>query len=253
MLKQMGDGLFVGDRRCRRARVDVRGRRRAATVTLLLVDCEMPGMDGFMLVEKMRERALLARAHIIMLTSAGQLGDIARCRQLNIGHYLVKPVRQADLRDAMLGMFGGGERAAPSTKAPRSLRGRIVRRAVADSRRRRQPGEPATDAGHAQATQPQRHASSATARKRSTRLAASAFDLVLMDIQMPVMDGLDATAAIRERERATNTHVRIIALTAHAMQGDKERFLAAGMDGYMSKPIVRAELMAALAAAQQVR
>jgi CheY-like chemotaxis protein len=218
-------------------------------VTLLLVDCEMPGMDGFTLVEKMRERAMLSRAHIIMLTSAGQLGDIARCRQLKIGHYLVKPVRQADLRDAMLVVFGGGEQAVPSIEVahplePVSSDGRlrilvaednVVNQKVMQAMLKRL-NHSVTIVGNGQ--------------EAVDAVAASTFDLVLMDIQMPVMDGLDATAAIRERERATNSHIPIIALTAHAMQGDKERFLQAGVDGYLSKPIMRPELMAALAAVQ---
>ena len=180
-------------------------------VTLLLVDCEMRGMDGFTLVEKMRERTMLAGAHIIMLTSAGQLGDIARCRQLKINDYLVKPVRRADLRDAMLVIFGGGEQAAPSTKALRSLetvssagRLRILiaednvvnQRVLKGILERLDHG--VTVVGNGQ--------------EAVDAVAVSAFDLVLMDIQMPVMDGLDATAAIRARERATNTHLRIIAL-----------------------------------------
>jgi CheY-like chemotaxis protein len=205
-------------------------------------------MGGFKLVETMRARAMLPRAHIIMLTSAGRLGDVARCRQLEIGHYLVKPVRQADLRDAMLVMFGGGDHVSPSTQVPHSpetvssagLRILIAEDNVVNQRVLQgilvRLNHSITVVGNGQ--------------EAVDAVAVDGFDLVLMDVQMPVMDGLAATAAIRQRERATNTHLRIIALTAHAMQGDKERFLKAGMDDYLSKPIVRADLLAALAAAQ---
>jgi CheY-like chemotaxis protein len=216
-----------------------------AAVAWLLADCEMPAMDGFTLVGNMRDRSIMAGTRVIMLTSAGQFGDIARCRRLKIEGYLVKPVRQAELLEAMLGTLGSVDSPVSPAERPRPsgppLSARQLRILVAEDNVVNQKVLQSM-------LEKLDHVVTVVANGQEVLdvVAADTFDLVLMDVQMPVMDGLTATTAIRERERFTNAHLRIIAVTAHAMQGDRERFLTAGMDGYISKPIAHAELVQAI-------
>jgi two-component system, sensor histidine kinase and response regulator len=204
---------------------------------LLLVDATMPEMDGFALVEYIRQDPQLAPARLIMLTSSGQRGDAARCRQLGVGAYLTKPVGQAELLNAILQVLGGkGEklRDAPPLVTRRTLRegslglrillaednlvnSTLVRRLLEKH-------------GHFVEV-------AMDGRQALSKLATATFDVVLMDVQMPTMDGFGATAAIRAMEKTKGGHVPIIAMTAHAIKGDCERCLASGMDGYLSKPI----------------
>jgi CheY-like chemotaxis protein len=208
----------------------------------------MPLMDGFMLVEQIRKQPTLARTPIIMMTSAGQPGDMARCRQLNVERYLVKPVRHSELRDAILASLSNGADpippqapAAPTAATPPARQLRIL---VADDNVINQKvlKRMLEKLGHVVAL-------AANGQEAIDAVSTETYDVVLMDVQMPVMDGIAATATIRAREQVSHAHMPIVAVTADAMQGDKERFLAAGMDGYISKPIGRAELIATLAAA----
>ena len=217
-------------------------------IAVLLVDCEMPVMDGFTLIERIREHPDIAGIPVIMLTSAGRPDDMSRCRELGIDRYLLKPVRQADLRDSILEILSRGHApiAAPvpavaSTVMPpqRPLR-ILVADDVAVNRTLLQ--RLLEKLGHVVTL-------AANGQEAVDLVSAGIFDLVLMDVQMPVMDGLGSTAAIRQRESSSTTHLPILAVTAHVMPGDKERFLAAGMDGYISKPIGRAELVEAIASA----
>src|SRR6267378_1502128 len=162
---------------------------------LVLTDMHMPGMDGFALVERIRERPELSTATIMMLTSAGHRWDAARCQELGVSAYLLKPIRQSELREAVARVLGAKEK-----------KGHCV--VVAGN------GREALEA-------PEKES----------------FDLVLMDVQMPVMDGFEVTAAIRKREGGKGIRVPVVALTAHAMKGDREKCLAGGMDGYLTKPI----------------
>jgi len=215
--------------------------------SILLVDGHMPAMDGFGLVETMRGEPGLSDTAIIMLTSAGRPEDIARCRRLGLAGYLTKPVRQSDLLDAILRIASGdrprtgripttGRAAGRSRRRLRVLlaEDNLVNRELAISllRKRGHTVSVAVDGRDALAVY--------------DRLGGEAFDVVLMDVQMPVMGGFEATKAIREREKASGYHLPIVAMTAHAMKGDRERCLAAGMDGYVSKPIQEAVLWNAI-------
>jgi signal transduction histidine kinase/DNA-binding response OmpR family regulator len=222
-----------------------------AAVTLLLVDGEMPGMDGFTLVEHVKRQPALAGTLVIMLTSAGQQGDMARCRELGVHRYLLKPVRRTELRDSILAILSGRDDPLvaldPAVTSSATAPARRLRILAADD-------NPVNQRVLQRLLEKLHHVVTLVGNGQEAvdRAAAEEFDLVLMDVQMPVMDGLAATAAIRDRERITNSHLPIIAVTAHAMQGDKERFLSAGMDGYISKPIGRAELIEAIASALAV-
>lgn len=203
---------------------------------LIITDANMPEMDGFMLVDELRGRVDLSETKIMMLTSAGQRGDAARCRQLGIAAYLIKPVVQPQLLDAVLGIIGTPDqsRIEPDLVTRHSLRERRRRLHILlaednpvnqrlASRLIEKRGDRVTVAGNGL------EAVELAARER--------FDMVIMDVQMPHMDGLEATAAIRSRECGTGAHLPIVAMTAHAMTGDREQCLAAGMDDYISKPI----------------
>ena len=210
---------------------------------LVLLDANMPDLDGFSVAAEIGSRAELAGATIMMLTSSGHYGDSARCRELGIAAYLTKPVAQPDLLDSISAVLQGRDRwggpivdrAALATTKVRVLlaEDNLVNCAVAVGLLTRRGHEVVVAANGLEAIE---------------AIGRESFDVVLMDMQMPVMGGLEATARIRERERQSGTHarVRIVALTAHAMQGDRERCLEAGMDGYLAKPIDRFELYAAV-------
>ena len=209
---------------------------------LVLIDAEMPDMDGFAVAEQIRRDPKLAGATIMMLTTTGQTTDAERCRQLNIAAYLTKPVKQSDLFDVIVTALG------TSSLESETTHGRLTTNSDAAGQ-----NAPATNRFlillaedntvnqrvAVRLLQKQGHTVSVAENGREAldRLKQERFDLVLMDVQMPEMDGLEATAAIRDQEMSTGQHLPIIAMTAHAMAGDRERCLEAGMDGYVSKPI----------------
>ena len=218
--------------------------RRGTPFSLVLLDANMPKMDGFTVAEKMAAQPDLGGATIMMLTSSGQFGDSTRCRALGIGAYLTKPIRQADLYIAMCDTLQAHaaprkpDHAAVDAAEQPVQRARILlaednivnqRVAVGLLTRRGHSVEVANNGLEA-----------------LDKLDKGAYDVVLMDIQMPEMGGMEATAAIREREAGSGRHTRIVAMTAHAMAGDRERYLASGMDGYLSKPIDQHTLFAAV-------
>ncbi|HYP04669.1 MAG TPA: response regulator [Bryobacteraceae bacterium] len=212
---------------------------------LIVTDCHMPDEDGFMLAERIQQTPTLAGARIVMLTSGGMRGDAARCRELGVAAYLTKPVMRAELFEALTKVIAGPQDdsrpAELLTKHELRAGGRRLRILLAEDnpvnqklakRLLEKEGYTATAVGDgAQAL---------------AAIEAQPFDLILMDVQMPVMDGLQATRTIREKERITGLHIPIIAMTAHAMTGDRERFLAAGMDAYVSKPVRPNDLFAAI-------
>ena len=210
---------------------------------LILTDMHMPNMDGFTLIELIRQKTELSTAIIMMLTSAGHRGDAARCNELGVAAYLLKPIRQTELREAIARALGAGQQRRPMPL--------ITRYSLQDAR---EPSEglrvllaednQVNQRLAARLLEKRGHFVTVTANGREAldALEKGPYDLVLMDLQMPEMDGFQATAALREREKHNGTHLPVVALTAHAMKGDRERCLAAGMDGYLSKPIRSREL-----------
>jgi PAS domain S-box-containing protein len=209
---------------------------------LILTDMHMPEMDGFSFIERIREQRL-STATIMMLSSGGHRGDAARCEELGVSAYLLKPIRQSELREAIAKALGAAE-----TKGPIPL---ITRFSLHDERdpsgilsillaednvvNQRLATRLLEKRGH-------RVVIAVNGKEALQVLQKNSFDLVFMDLQMPEMDGMEATATIRDAEKQNGGHLQIFALTAHAMAGDRERCLAAGMDGYLSKPIRPVEL-----------
>ena len=210
---------------------------------LVLADVNMPDSDGFALVEEIRQSRDFAGVAVIMATSATLGKDVERCRQLGITAHLIKPVRQSDLRAAILVGLGRGASDQPGARLRhhRRQRRRNLRILVAEDNlvNQKLATRLLEKAGHIVVV-------AANGRHALEALESESFDLVLMDVQMPEMDGLDAAAAIREREQRTREHQPIVAMTAHAMKGDRERCLAAGMDGYVTKPIRPEDLWQAI-------
>jgi PAS domain S-box-containing protein len=216
---------------------------------LVLTDMHMPKMDGFTLIERIRQQRELSAAIIMMLTSAGHRGDGARCHELGVSAYLLKPVRQSELREAIARVLGApvqegliplvtryslqDARVFPTVLSVLVVEDNAVNQLLASRLLEKR--------GH-------RVVMTANGREALDALAKDKFDLVLMDVQMPEMDGLQATRLLREKEKEKQDGFRqpVIALTAHAMKGDQERCLAAGMDGYLTKPILAQELDAIL-------
>jgi two-component system, sensor histidine kinase and response regulator len=227
--------------------------RRAAAeggpFSLVLLDVMMPDMDGFAVVREIQRDLALAGATVVMLSSATQLADAARCRELGVALYLVKPVRQSELLAAVqaaLGAAGAGRR--EEWTRPRKARAepapapeRMLRVLLAEDN--------AVNQMVVVRLLEKRGHTVVVARDGQEALAAlerERFDLALMDVQMPVMDGFEATAAIRRREERTGGRLPVIALTANAMKGDRERCLAGGFDDYVSKPIDARQLCEAM-------
>jgi signal transduction histidine kinase/CheY-like chemotaxis protein len=211
---------------------------------LVLLDAMMPEMDGFTLAAQIKQDPMLAKTTIIMLTAAGQRWDAARCRELDIAAYLTKPVTQAELWDAILMTLGAISQTSVSALVTRHTvqehRQRLrVLLAEDNVVNRRLAVRLLEKWGHTVTV-------ASTGKEALITLAQQSCDLVLMDVQMPEMDGLEATAAIRMQESGTGTHVPIIAMTANAMQGDAEQCLAAGMDAYIAKPIRPDDLYTAI-------
>ena len=210
---------------------------------LILTDMHMPKMNGFTLIERIRTRPELATATIMMLTSAGHRGDAARCQELGVAAYLLKPIRQSELREAIARVLGAREQdgaiplitrfSVQDAREPSSFLRVLLAEDNAVNQRLavrllEKRGHHVVVAGNG--------------REALEALEKGSFDLVFMDVQMPEMDGLEATAAIRDKEKSSGLHQPIIALTAHAMKGDREKCLAGGMDGYLTKPIRPPEL-----------
>jgi two-component system, sensor histidine kinase and response regulator len=214
-----------------------------APFDVIITDRQMPVVDGSMLARRVRQDRRFGRTPIVMLTSVGDAGKAAR-RAAGVEAYLTKPVKHSDLLDALATLFRVSIRrprddrgARPASRPPKRLRllvaedNLVNRKLVTKVLQKRGHYVDAVENGRA-------------ALDLIESASPATFDAVLMDLQMPEMSGFEATAAIRERERRTSGHVPVIALTAHAMTGDRERCLAAGMDGYLSKPIEVDDLIA---------
>ena len=215
------------------------------TYPLILLDAQMPDMDGFALAEIIKRNPDWRTATVMMLSSAGQRGDAVRCRELGVAAYLTKPVRQGELLDGILIALG----TRPETRVSTAL---VTRHTLRESRNHLRILLVEDNAvnqlvalrllekyGHTVGV-------AANGKKALEELEKESYDLILMDVQMPEMNGWEATQAIREKEKSTGGHIPIVAMTAHAMKGDEERCLASGMDAYLTKPIRTQELLAVL-------
>jgi PAS domain S-box-containing protein len=218
-------------------------REAGKPYALILADMNMPRTDGFALIERIRQRPELSTATVMILTSAGHRGDAARCQELGVSAYLLKPVRQSELRQAIALVLRSREQEGPITLITRfSLQdvpspAAFLRVLVAEDNpvNLRLVVRLLEKRGHSVQV-------ALNGREALQALDKERFDLVLMDVQMPEMDGMEATAAIREMEKESGLHTPIVALTANAMKGDREKYLASGMDGYLAKPIRPLEL-----------
>jgi two-component system, sensor histidine kinase and response regulator len=210
---------------------------------LLLTDGMMPEMDGFMLAEAIRQRPDRPEITIVMLSSAGRRGHTPRCEELGIAAYLSKPVKQSDLLETIVSILctpAAPEPLRAPTATPLPSRPALRLLLAEDNAVNQKLAMRLLEKqGHSVVI-------ANNGREAVEALDRETFDAVLMDIQMPEMGGFEASAAIRAREGATGGHVPIIAMTAHAMKGDRERCLRAGMDGYISKPIHAKALIEAL-------
>jgi CheY-like chemotaxis protein/HPt (histidine-containing phosphotransfer) domain-containing protein len=209
---------------------------------LMVTDMNLPEMDGFALMERIQSDPKLSPLTVIMLTAGGHRRDMERRPELGV-LYLSKPVRKRELLAALLAALG--QAASPSSVLPqieRRAQPRPLRVLLAEDNRVNQTVATRLleKMGYTVVVADNGHAA-------LLLLATQPFDLVLMDIQMPEMDGLTATRRIRESERSTPYHVPIVAMTAHAMKGDREICIEAGMDEYVSKPIHSEALKKALA------
>jgi len=212
---------------------------------LVLLDACMPGMDGFSVAQAIKSDPALAGATIMMLSSADTVADSARCKEMGISVYLVKPIRQSELLDAILTVLGATTaQAKPAgqtskvgsmkTHQPRSIllaEDNPINQKLAISL--------LTKWGHTVKV-------ANNGLEAVEHAKASQYDLILMDVQMPEMNGFEATQVIRAYETPLGRHTPVLAMTAHAMKGDKDKCLAAGMDGYVAKPIAVEELFSAI-------
>jgi two-component system, sensor histidine kinase and response regulator len=229
---------------------------------LLLTDGHMPEVDGFQLVERVRADGRFGRIPVIMLTSAIIGNSLKQARDLGIQCTLTKPARRAELRNALARVLpapGGLANLSDAVSSVQAPRPRGVLQAEAGGGRQARvllAEDNAINQRLIMELLKKRGHSVEMVANGVLALAAlerGNFDLVLMDIQMPDMDGLQATAAIREREKQVGGHIPIIALTAHAMSGDSDRCLAAGMDAYLAKPINPRDLYSAIETAMAIR
>jgi two-component system, sensor histidine kinase and response regulator len=218
-------------------------REASRPFQLVLIDAHMPDVDGFTLAGAIKEDPAISGATVVMLTSAGQRGDGARCRELGVAAYLTKPVKRSELRDSLL--------LALRQSRERDRSALVTRHTLREARQIRHillVEDNSINQLVARRLLEKRGHSLVVANNGNEALAIlegaafSGFDCVLMDVQMPEMDGFECTAFIREKERVSGLHLMIIAMTAHAMKGDEARCLAAGMDAYLSKPIQPDEL-----------
>ena len=213
-------------------------RAASEPYALILTDMHMPRMDGFSLVERIRQRPELSTATIMMLTSAGHRGDAVRCQELGAVAYLLKPIRQSELREAIARVLGAKEQKGAIPLLTRySLQD--ARDPLVSLRVLVAEDNPVNQLLATRFLEKRGHRVVVAANGREALIALEneSYDLVFMDVQMPEIDGIEAILAIREKEKTNGNHQPVIALTAHAMKGDEERCLKAGMDGYLSKPI----------------
>lgn len=212
---------------------------------IIIVDTLLPDTDGFSFAQRIRQIPAIRPANIILLSAAGQRGDAALCREVGISGYLSKPVKRSELLACILTVLGK----QPQLATPSGL---VTRHSLRESPLRILLAEDSLVNQRLALRLLERQGHSVVVVGNGLEavqaLENDNFDVVLMDVQMPVMDGFEATAAIREKEKQCGKRVRIIAVTAHAMKGYREQCLSAGMDGYITKPIRPEELYHSLVA-----
>jgi PAS domain S-box-containing protein len=216
-----------------------RAHKNGTPFRLVLLDGHMPGMDGFEVAARVKQDPQLHGAEVILLTSAGRSEDVARAKTVGVAATLSKPVKQSELWDAIataLNVPGQQKSRASSLPAAAKARARAARQPL---RVLLAEDNPVNQEVALRLLERRGHSVivAENGRQALTAIERHKFDLVLMDVQMPEMGGLEATQLIREKEKSTGEHLPILAMTAHAMQGDRERCIAAGMDGYLAKPI----------------
>jgi len=219
---------------------------RGEPFSLVLLDCHMPVMDGFELAGRIQDHPDFTGTTLVMLTSAGDSEDMNRCRDLGIRAYLMKPVKQSELLTTLQRALGAGRLTEDKAPEPSvvavAVKQRPLRILLAEDNLVNQKLVVTL-------LEKQGHQVVVVGNGRDALAAArGTFDLILMDVQMPDMDGLTATEQIRKQEAGTGQRIPIVAMTAYAMKGDRERCLAAGMDGYISKPIQPQEVFDTIAA-----
>jgi CheY-like chemotaxis protein len=210
---------------------------------LILLDSCMPGVDGFTFCEQIRHRPEMMQITIMVLSSAARHEDALRCRDLGVSSHLTKPLGHKELRKTIVSVLSGKTETLPSPAAQKlgSLNGRPLNILLAEDNEVNQE--------LAVTLLKKRGHDIVVANNGREALAAwskGGFDLILMDVQMPEMGGFEATAVIRAQEEGTGVHMPIIALTARAIKGDREKCLEAGMDAYVSKPLQITALMRAI-------
>jgi len=212
---------------------------------LVLLDVHMPEEDGFTLAGEIKSNPAWSESSVVLLTSAGLRGDSTRCKELDVAAYLTKPIKQSNLLETIVKVCGKKKSCCRQTSDNAShstLEGRIgLRILVAEDNIVNQ---------HVVLNHLKKRGCAVTlvdtGRKAVEAMENDAFDVVLMDVEMPEMNGFEATSLIREREAGTGVHVPIIAMTAHAMKGDREKCLSSGMDDYIAKPIAAGRLFVIL-------
>jgi signal transduction histidine kinase/DNA-binding response OmpR family regulator len=207
-------------------------------IQLMLLDLMMPEMDGFELAQRICDDATFDTPKMIMISSAGRAGDLDRCRQLGIARYMMKPIIQSELLNAMLETFGT---VVLDETDPEAAAGPRLKVLLADDGLINQQVALGLLQQHGHQVVVANNGKDAV-----QTFEDDSFDVVLMDVQMPEMDGYEATAAIRGKEKGSLEHTPIIAMTASAMKGDRQRCLAAGMDDYIAKPITARDLYRAI-------
>ena len=212
---------------------------------LVLLDMQMPNMDGYETLKAIKQDTLVKEADVVILTSMGQRGDAVRLQEMGAAGYLLKPIRQMQLSEAINMVIG--QRGLQESGAKPHF---VTRHSISEVRRKDLLILLAEDNDINRmlaVTLLNRNGfnvdETENGQETLNALEKRDYDLVLMDVQMPVLDGFRTTELIREKEAKTGKHIPIIAMTAHAMKGDKERCLQAGMDDYVPKPMDQDELL----------
>ncbi len=247
MLTRWGMSTAIADSGARALHLMQEASAVGKPFPLILLDEQMPGMDGFGVVEQIRLQPQLAGSAIMMLSSADHTISAARCRSLGVKLYLIKPLKEIELQMAVRTALGSAQATAPSAPAivePQTQQQLRILVAEDNAVNQKLAVRMLEKMGHTVVV-------AVNGKQALETWQRERFDLVFMDVQMPEMDGFEATSQIRKMEKTTGHHIPIIAMTAHAMPGDRVRCLESGMDYYISKPVNRDELVKTIKSASQ--